>query len=64
MRSKIQMMNHDRGFGFIRGGNNDIFFHWGSFEGDFQTAKKGDEVEFEMGFGRDGKPRAINVRPI
>ena len=42
----------DRGFGFIKTGDEtDIFFHRNDLEG----------VEFEKGQGRDGRPRAVKV---
>ena len=54
----------DRGFGFIKtdeGG--DLFFHRNELEGvEFNSLSEGQEVEFEKGQGRDGRPAAIKVR--
>ena len=54
----------DRGFGFINaGGEEDLFFHSNSLEGvEFNSLREGQEVEFEKGQGRDGRPAAVNVR--
>ena len=54
----------DRGFGFIKteeGG--DLFFHRNELEGvEFNNLSPGQEVEFEKGQGRDGRPAAVKVR--
>ncbi len=54
----------DRGFGFIKteeGG--DLFFHLNELEGvEFNNLSEGQEVEFEKGQGRDGRPAAVKVR--
>ncbi|MFC1980009.1 cold-shock protein [Chloroflexota bacterium] len=54
----------DRGFGFIKteeGG--DLFFHRSEIEGvEFSSLRAGQEVEFEKGQGRDGRPAAVKVR--
>ena len=54
----------DKGFGFITaGGEEDLFFHSNSLEGvEFNSLSEGQEVEFEKGQGRDGRPAAVNVR--
>ena len=56
----------DRGFGFIKteeGG--DLFFHRNELEGvEFNNLSEGQEVEFEKGQGRDGRPAAVKVRLI
>ncbi len=54
----------DRGFGFIKGeGEGDLFFHRNDLIGvEFNTLRQGQEVEFEMGQGRDGRPQAVKVR--
>ncbi len=53
----------DRGFGFIdAGGAEDLFFHSNSLEGvEFNSLSEGQEVEFEEGQGRDGRPAAVKV---
>ena len=54
----------DRGFGFIKTDDEtDIFFHRNDIEGvEFNSLSEGQEVEFEKGQGRDGRPRAVRVR--
>ncbi len=54
----------DKGFGFINaGGEEDLFFHSNSLEGvEFNSLSEGQEVEFEKGQGREGRPAAVNVR--
>jgi len=55
----------DRGFGFIKPEQGeDFFFHNNDLIGvDFNSLSEGQEVEFEEGQGRDGRPKAVNVRP-
>ena len=54
----------DRGYGFIKAeGEEDLFFHSNDVEGvEFNSLSEGQEVEFEQGQGRDGRPKAVNVR--
>ncbi len=54
----------DRGFGFIKAeGEPDFFFHRNEVEGvEFNSLREGQEVEFEKGQGRDGRPSATKVR--
>ena len=56
----------DRGFGFIKGEEEgDLFFHRNDIEGvEFGSLREGQEVEFEKGQGRDGRPQAVKVRLI
>ncbi len=54
----------DRGFGFIKAEEGeDFFFHRSDTEGvEFDSLRAGQEVEFEKGQGRDGRPKAVKVR--
>jgi CspA family cold shock protein len=55
----------DRGFGFIKTEEQegDLFFHRNDIEGvEFASLREGQEVEFEMGQGRGGRPQAVKVR--
>ena len=54
----------DRGFGFIKTEEGvDFFFHSNELEGvEFNNLSEGQEVEFEKGQGRDGRPAAVKVR--
>ncbi len=55
----------DRGYGFIKTEEEeDLFFHRNDLEGvEFSGLSEGQEVEFEKGQGRDGRPQALKVRP-
>ena len=54
----------DRGYGFIKTEQEEeLFFHSNSLEGvEFNSLSEGQEVEFEKGQGRDGRPAAVKVR--
>ena len=54
----------ERGFGFIKTEEEeDLFFHRNDLEGvEFNSLSEGQEVEFEKGQGRDGRPQAVKVR--
>jgi len=54
----------DRGFGFIKAEEGgDLFFHRNELEGvEFNSLQEGQEVEFEKGQGRDGRPAAVKVK--
>jgi len=54
----------DRGYGFIKTEQEeDLFFHRNDMEGvEFTSLSEGQEVEFEVGKGRDGRPQAVKVR--
>ncbi len=54
----------DRGYGFIKTEQEEeLFFHSTSLEGvEFNSLREGQEVEFEKGQGRDGRPAAVKVK--
>ena len=54
----------DRGYGFIKTEQGeDLFFHRNDIEGvEFNSLQEGQEVEFEKGQGRDGRPQAVKVK--
>ncbi len=54
----------DRGYGFIKTEQEgDLFFHRSELEGvEFNSLTEGQEVEFEKGQGRDGRPQAVKVK--
>ena len=61
---KIKKLVSDKGFGFISGDRNDLFFHHSAVEGTpFESLKEGQTVEYTVGQGQKG-PRAENVRVV
>ena len=62
----IKRLVPDRGFGFIKSGEDaDIFFHRSELQGtDFTALREGQSVEFEIGKGRDGRSQAVKVRLV
>ena len=59
---KIKKLVTDKGFGFIEGDRDDMFFHHSTVEGvTFEELREGQTVEYEVGQGPKG-PRAENVR--
>ncbi len=63
-KGTIRKLITDRGFGFIKTEDEtDLFFHRNDLEGvEFNSLSEGQEVEFEKGQGRDGRPQAVKVR--
>jgi len=63
-KGTIRRLITDRGFGFIRKERGeDLFFHCSEVEGvDFNSFREGQQVEFEVGRGRDGRAEALRVR--
>jgi len=63
-KGTIRRLIFDRGFGFIKGeGEEELFFHRNDLQGvEYRSLKEGQEVEFEMRQGRDGRKQAVNVR--
>jgi CspA family cold shock protein len=63
-KGTIRRLVADRGFGFIRTvEGTDLFFHRSQTEGvQFDSLREGQQVEFELGKGRDGRPQAVKVR--
>ena len=54
----------ERGFGFIQTAENEnLFFHRNELQdAQFADLREGQEVEFEMASGRDGRQQAVKVR--
>lgn len=54
----------DRGYGFIQTEHGeDLFFHRNDLQVvNFNSLREGQQVEFEVGQGRDGRPCAVAVR--
>ncbi|MFC2071437.1 cold-shock protein [Chloroflexota bacterium] len=60
----IRRLITDRGFGFIKTEDEkDLFFHRSNLEGvEYSSIREGQEVEYEVGQGRDGRSEAVRVR--
>ena len=59
---KIKKLVTDKGFGFIEGDREDMFFHHSTVVGvTFEELREGQTVEYEIGSGPKG-PRAENVK--
>ena len=60
----VERWNVDRGFGFIkpREGGSSLFVHISSLTQGAVIPTIGEELLFEVGIGRDGKPCAVKVR--
>ncbi len=55
----------DRGYGFINPEQQgeDIFFHRNELQAvEYNSLREGQEVEFEIGRGRDGRSQAVRVK--
>jgi len=63
-KGTIRRLIADRGFGFITTeGQKDLFFHRSGLEGvDYSSLREGQQVEYEVGQGRNGRPQAVRVR--
>jgi CspA family cold shock protein len=63
-QGKIKKLISDKGFGFVEGDREDMFFHHSAVEGTtFEQLREGQLVEYEVGRGPKG-PRAEQVRVI
>ena len=63
-KGTIRRLVADRGFGFIKTAEGrDLFFHRNELQGvAYHSLREGQEVEFEAGRGRNGRPQAVRVR--
>lgn len=61
---KVKWFNAEKGFGFIESpGQPDVFAHFSAIQGSgFKKLNEGDEVEFEVEQGKNGKgPQAVSI---
>ena len=60
----IRRLITDRGFGFIQTAEGgDLFFHRNELQGvEYNSLTEGQQVEFEVSQGRDGRSQAVKVR--
>jgi len=65
MQGTIKMVNHEKGWGFIRADSGqEVFFHRSAVHGQaFELVERQQPVDFEIGQSKDGKgPRASRVQ--
>jgi CspA family cold shock protein len=60
----IRRLITERGFGFIQTvEGKDLFFHRSELQNvGYDSLREGQQVEFEVRQGRDGRPQAVKVR--
>ncbi len=65
-KGTIKRLIADRGFGFIKTDQEeDLFFHRNELqEVGFSSLREGQQVGFEVGQGRNGRPEAVKVRLV
>lgn len=66
-RGTVKWFNPTKGFGFIEtsDGGNDVFIHISALErAGIATLNEGQELEFELTAGRDGRTSADNVKLV
>lgn len=64
---KVKWFNESKGWGFIEPdeGGEDVFVHYSAIisEG-FKTLKEGQQVQYELKEGKNGKQQAANVERV
>jgi cold shock protein len=63
-RGKVKFWNESKGYGFITpdDGHADVFVHVSALDDSCEfDPEKGDAVSYELGIGRDGRPKAAQV---
>ena len=65
-QGSIKKLVAEKGFGFISGDRDELFFHRSSVvDGSFDSLREGQQVEYQIDQGDRGKgPRAKDVRVI
>jgi CspA family cold shock protein len=59
---KIKKVLPEKGFGFIAGDGNDLFFHHSELQGvTIEQLSEGQTVQYEIGQGKKG-PCAVSVK--
>ena len=63
-KGTIRRLIADRGFGFIRTERGEeLFFHRNQLQGvDYNSLREGQQVEYAVEEGRNGRPAAVGVR--
>lgn len=66
-QGKVKWFNAEKGYGFISPGEGqeDLFVHFSEIQMDgYRTLKEGQDVEFEVIDGNDGKLQAAKVHVV
>lgn len=63
---KVKWFNAEKGYGFISmEGSEDLFVHFSEIQMEgYRTLKEGQDVEFDIVDGNDGKKQAANVKVV
>ena len=63
-KGTIKGLVTDRGYGFIQTAEErDLFFHRSELQDvDYYSLREGQQVEYEVSQGRDGRSQAVKVR--
>jgi len=63
-KGTIRRLITDQVFGFIRTAEGkDLFFHRNQLQGvDYSSLREGQQVEFDVGQDRNGRPQAVSAR--
>lgn len=63
-KGTIKKLIKDKGYGFIQTEEGkDLFFHQSQLEGlEYSSLNEGQQVEYEAGTGRGGRPEAAKVK--
>ncbi|MCX6000822.1 MAG: cold shock domain-containing protein [Chloroflexi bacterium] len=64
VKGTIKKLIGDKGYGFIQTEEGkELFFHRNQLQGvEYSSLKEGQEVEYEAGTGRGGRPEAAKVK--
>lgn len=66
MKGTVKFFDGTKGWGFITDeAGNDVFVHYSSIQVEGRKSlNQNDVVEFEIGEGKDGRTRAVNVKVV
>ncbi len=62
-QGSVKWFSNEKGYGFIsQEGGEDLFVHHSEIKMQgYRSLNEGEQVSFEIGEGKNGKPQAINV---
>ena len=65
-RGVVRWFNNAKGYGFLgRDGGPDVFVHYSAIQKDgYKTLKEGDQVEYNVIAGAQGRPQADHVQCV